>query len=299
MKFTNENTKMSILLIINPVSGNGPRERIFNLFEQYSKRMNFSYKIYETTKHQDRQNISKLLEEDNYDRVIVAGGDGTINIVGSLLVNTNIKLGIIPIGSANGLACELDIPDDPEEAFKIAMGNTIRSIDAIHLGNDKYCFHLSDFGLNARVVKRFEQSGKRGLSSYARQYMRELFRAYPGKFKIGCQNEMVVYKAEMVVIANARHYGTGAMINPTGEIDDGRFEICIIKPYPVYAIFIFLFAFLTGRLHKMSYVKILSCTEATIHNLSRHPFQLDGEVSGEPQKIHFEIVYRCIDMLMP
>jgi diacylglycerol kinase (ATP) len=290
---------MLILFIINPVSGNGSREKIFGLFEQYSKRMKFSYRIYETIKQQDRQNISKLLNEDNYDRVIVAGGDGTINIVGSLLVNTNIKLGIIPIGSANGLARELDIPDDPDEAFKIALGNNIKAIDAIQLNNGKYCFHLSDFGLNARVVKRFEKSGKRGLASYARQYIRELFRAHPGKFKIICQKQQLIDKAEMVVIANASHYGTGAVINPPGNINDGRFEICIIKPYPVYAIFTFLFAFLTRRLHKISYVKILSCTDATIHNLSQQPFQLDGEVSGEHQTIHFQIIYRCLHILTP
>ncbi len=83
--------------------------------------------------------------------------------------------------------------------------------------------HLSDIGVNAKIVDKFDKGNLRGILGYGKYFMEELKNAKPAKFKIISSNKSRKKKAYMIIFANAAQYGTGAVINPLSKLDDGLF----------------------------------------------------------------------------
>jgi diacylglycerol kinase (ATP) len=290
------NSKKRILFVINPKSGRGQQQNTDAVLSRFSEEYSFNYKIYRTTGENDSEEISSQIKDFKPETVIAVGGDGTVNMVAAELIGRDIRLGIIPAGSANGLAHNLEIPENFEAALKKNLTSRSVSIDVIQINKKYYCLHLGDIGLNARIVKRFEEEGSKGMLGYGKQLFKELFE---GKTSFTFYLEIAGHrkrkmKAEMLVIANAKRFGTGAIINPTGKINDGKFEIIIIRPYPWWFVFTFLYASFTGHLHKMRYVKVFSTTRAGITLPEYQEFQIDGEVIPETKEISVEILHNAL-----
>ena len=292
------NQKKRILFVINPKSGRGQRQNIEDVLPRFSEEYDFEYKVYKTTGENDSEEISRQIEDFKPETVIAAGGDGTVNMVAGELIGKDIKLGIIPAGSANGLAYNLEIPENIEAALKKNLSGQVKAIDVIRINKKYYCLHLGDIGLNARIVKRFEEEGSKGLLGYGKQLLKELFegKTYFSFYIKLPEHRRRKMKAEMLVIANAKRFGTGAIINPTGELNDGKFEIVIIRPYPWWILFTFIYSGFTGHLHKMRYVKIYSASEAVITLTKLQEFQIDGEIIPETKEINVEILHNALKL---
>jgi diacylglycerol kinase family enzyme len=101
----------------------------------------------------------------------------------------------------------------------------------------------------------------------------------------------------MVVIANAQSYGTGVQINPNGRWGDGKFEIVVIKPYPWWFFFTFIYAGFTGKLDKMQYVKVFTSTEAEIVFNKKQDLQIDGEVMEPVERIKLKIIPAALQVI--
>lgn len=292
-------TLTKILFVINLKSGIGSARDFQEKLEESAQGHHFEWFIFETTGDNDRKEIRRLLKKVKPDAVFAVGGDGTVNLVASELIGSDIIMGIIPAGSANGLAFNLGLSDDLDKLLESLEHQAMIMIDGIRVNKKHFCFHLGDIGINARIVNRFEKEGSKGMMGYGKQLIKELFnRKTWFSFYVqvpGQQRKKM--KAEMVVIANATSYGTGAMINPTGKPDDGKFELVIIRPYPWWFIFTFMYAVFTGKLHKMRYIKIISASEAEITLVKPQDFQLDGEVIHAKKKIKAEIVPGAVKML--
>ncbi len=287
-----------ILFVINPASGAGQKDDFESIISAYSQKEGFDYQIYKTTGNEDKKEIKRYIKSFEPDLVIASGGDGTINLVASELVGSQIKLGLIPSGSANGLAYNLGVPSLFEEALRVNFSGNYIPFDVIRINKTHYCFHLSDVGINARIVKRFEQEGDKGFAGYGKQLFKELFTS---RTSFGClvetDGKARKIKAEMVTVANAHSYGTGVKINPTGNYRDGRFEIVIIKPYPWWFVFTFIYAGFTGKLHKMQYVKVFTASKAKIQFKEKQDFQIDGEVMPPLKKIKLEIIPSALQIV--
>ncbi|HYH56260.1 MAG TPA: diacylglycerol kinase, partial [Anseongella sp.] len=165
--------------------------------------------------------------------------------------------------------------------------------------NGHFSLHLADVGFNARVVKRFEQDKKRGLLVYARHLFRELFLIKVYRFQILCDGRKFKRKAVSLTFANSSKYGTGAVINPVGRIDDGKFELCIVKPFPKYYLPVIAFKFFAGNVHESDYVEIVSCREALITCSRKTTLQIDGEVIGKTSQIKVEMFSRSVKIILP
>ncbi len=291
--------KQKILFVINPVSGNIDKLRFErNIVEQAEER-NYEFRIYKTIPDDDASALKAEITDFDPETVAVAGGDGTLNMVACLLQGTAIKMGIIPLGSANGMAAELGIPDNWRNALQIVFSGHAASVDMVRINRKYLSLHVSDIGLNARVIKWYTKQGRHGLFGYARQFFREMFISRPVKYYITADGRKYFRRAHMVAIANAKKYGTGAILNPLGQMDDGKFELCIFKPYPFYAIFSFFIAFFAGRLHKHRYVKIISCSHAKIAVKHKQDLQIDGEPIGEVKTIHIDILSKVLQIIVP
>lgn len=287
-----EKSKSKILFVINPTSGTAAQADYRYIISEILNADKYEYKIFETTGKNDPEHIRRQIEEFEPDTVIAVGGDGTVNMAAVEIMGKNIKLGIIPSGSANGLAFNLNIPENFRKALKFNLHQKAGKMDVIKINGRHFCLHLSDVGINARIVKRFEKEGSKGLLGYGKQLFKELWAEksyFPFHIEIPGQKRKKM-NAEMIVIANAKSFGTGAIINPTGEIDDGKFELVIIRPYPWWFVFTFTVRAFTGKLHKMEYVRIYSASEAKITLPKKQECQVDGEIIPETDMLKVEIL---------
>ncbi|MGF1636628.1 MAG: diacylglycerol/lipid kinase family protein, partial [Cyclobacteriaceae bacterium] len=159
-------------------------------------------------------------------------------------------------------------------------------------------FHLSDIGINAKVIKRFEADHVRGFRGYLKQYFKELWHKEFLKYKIETEGKNYKGKAYMIVIANAKRYGTGAVINPNGNPGDGMFELCIIKDISFRGILIaFWSIFDNDALARATNLKVIPCKQAVIQLSKKQIFQVDGELIGDTKKLEIEIMPGVIQMI--
>lgn len=287
-----------ILFVINPTSGTGKTVDYEPDIKRHSEAFGFKYMIYYTTGNADSAKLKNQINFFNPEMVIAVGGDGTINVVARLLIGTDVTLGIIPNGSANGLAFNLNIPTNFESALKINLEAHIKAIDILLINDEHFCFHLSDLGLNARIVKRFEKEGSKGLIGYGKQLFKELLlpKSY-FSFSLKTDDAMKNSKAEMLVITNAHSFGTGVKINPEGDLSDGLFEIVVIKPYPWWFFFTSVFTGFTGNLHKMQYVNVYKTSHAEIELKHSQDFQIDGEIKDKTKSIKIDLIKNALNVV--
>ena len=241
--------------------------------------------------------LKKHINEFSPETVVACGGDGTVNFVADHILNRNIKLGIVPMGSYNGMAYQMGIPSDIREALKIIKHGQTRPVDAIRINSEYICLHLSDLGTNARVIKRYKADRFKGFKGYIIQYFKELSKTKKFRCDIKTEQNSIKAKVAMVIIANAAYYGTGVTVNPEAELDDGLFEIILIKSYPFWFLFYVLIALLRGSSGKEKWTNIIKCKHAEITVKPAQELQVDGELAGSSVNISPEILSQQLEIL--
>src|SRR5688572_11092545 len=124
---------MKILFIINPVSGGKEKHDWEAAVRAYFKDRSESIEIYLLTGKDDRVSIQHHIDHIKPDRVVSVGGDGTVKLVAEIIKETPIPLGILPAGSANGMARELNIPLNIEQALEVIVNGVCKKIDVIRI----------------------------------------------------------------------------------------------------------------------------------------------------------------------
>lgn len=284
------------ILVVNPISGDVDKAEIIETATAFAENENIDLIVFETTGKNDEKSIQRLQEENDAERIIIVGGDGTIKMVAEAVQDHNVILGIIPGGSANGLSVDLNLPDEIEENLKIAFHNSYMEMDMISI-NGKKSLHLSDIGINAELVKNYENSNVRGKLGYALQAINTLTGLKePFHAKIETKGRTVETEARMVVIANSQKYGTGVTINPDGVMNDGKFEIVIIKNLDL----IVFGKILSGNMPiESGDVEIISTDKATITTNVPVSFQIDGEYCDEVTNLEVEILPGQMKVAIP
>jgi len=272
------------VFVVNPISGDVDKTNISNLVNNFSLENNIDCIVYETTGNDDGAKIKSLFEVHHPERVIIAGGDGTIKMTAEALEKDDIIFGILPAGSANGLAVDLNLPATIQENLNIAFFGPYKPIDMIDINGLK-SLHLSDIGLNADLIKNYEKSTTRGKLGYALQVITTLSDMdEPFEANIICEEKTLTCHARMIVIANAQKYGTGVIINPKGKMDDGFFEVIVFKNFDL----LIFGKIIVGNMPLNSDdVEIITTKKANITTNVPVNFQVDGEFCGE--KTHLDV----------
>ncbi|RYY43768.1 MAG: diacylglycerol kinase family lipid kinase, partial [Chitinophagaceae bacterium] len=165
---------LKILFVVNPQSGKTDIDWLQIITDHFAEET-ATAEILELEKDCDPEVISKKIDEFKPQRVIAVGGDGTVKLVAEqILDKPEISLGILPAGSANGMAKELNIPVKPEDALKLCYDGVPQKIHLIKV-NDEICIHLSDVGFNAFVIKMFESQEGRGMWGYVKASWKALW----------------------------------------------------------------------------------------------------------------------------
>lgn len=276
------NSENYILIVVNPIAGDSDKTQIINTVKNEILNRNLSFQLYETTGKNDTLEIATLIKKLNPSRILVCGGDGTISLVASCILGTEICLGIIPAGSANGMAVNFDLPPNLIDQIEIALSDFKMKIDALFI-NDEICLHIADLGLNAELIRNYEESGVRGKFGYLLQTIPTLFNTdSPFHFKIEAEEGTFEETGILLAIANANKFGTGATINPNGKMNDGKFEILIFKNLD----FIEIFKTINNKPDLSSdFVSVISTRKAHISSKKKVPFQIDGEFLGKVDQV--------------
>ncbi len=285
------------IFVLNPIAGGKRKARVPVQIDRFCDRAKCNFRIYKTTGHNDLNNLRKVFEVFAPDAVVAIGGDGTVNLVGNLLVYTDIPLGIIPLGSGNGLAKDLGLPLDIEEAFERIHRFETKYIDSLNV-NGINCFHLSDLGYNARIVRRFAYGKLRGKISYFWYGISEFLRFKPFAFELKTKIESYTGQAFMLIISNANKFGTNISVNPLGEIDDGWFEVSIFKPFPKFRVPYIGYHLLKSNIHQTPFYKVVRTRKAVIKNISGEPLHIDGEPVSLAQEIQVEVMSKSLRVIM-
>ena len=286
----------NVLLVVNPISGALDKTDLIQQIELEVKKIDARLNIFQTTGEVDLRNLEKRIQEFQPCRILIAGGDGTIKLTAEAIKEERIPVGIIPAGSANGLAANLDLPVTLEKQIHIALGDTFQKIDIIEV-NGEFCLHIADFGVNAELIGKYAESNIRGKLGYILHSIPTLIDSeYPFKFKIEANNQTFNKEGILLAIANANSYGTGAKVNPHGKIDDGYFEILIFKHFDIIKI---LKTLRNEVDYDPEFMETLSTKEAIISCASPVAFQIDGEYLGRKKSIHAKILPTQLTIAIP
>ena len=289
---------MKLLFIVNPISGGVDKEPFLKEAEALCKNYGLSYDIFKTTGVNDKEEASKILHESKPDKVISVGGDGTTLFTSILLLGTDYPMGIIPLGSANGMATELFVKPSPIEAFKdIIMSDIVEGLDILLINNEHYTLHVGDVGINASIVDSYEKDKNRGMATYAKYFIEELKHMKPFNVTVKTDEQTITTKVFMSAICNSRKYGTGVPLNVVGNPMDGKFEIVLVESINLSSLLKAGLAAFDDKFYDSQTSKVLKTSKAELIFDEPRLLQLDGEVIGKYKTLSVELLAGAVNLI--
>jgi YegS/Rv2252/BmrU family lipid kinase len=275
---------MSIIAIVNPISGAGMDATVAGrrvaMIRDELKGRGLEAEIHLTTHAGHARALATAAAAADADLVIVWGGDGTVNEVGSGLAGTETPLGLIPAGSGNGLAGALGVPRAPRAALATLLGERMLSVDVGMLG-DRPFFNVAGIGLDAHIARLFNQRtrGRRGRLPYVMLSVRAGCRYVSQEYRVTLDGESpeTSHRALLIAFANGREYGMGMQIAPGALLDDGLLEASIVEDRPVLARFLDARYLTMGIIERAPKIVRRSVRAATVEADGEIEFHVDGE----------------------
>lgn len=289
--------KRRIWFIYNPNSGARKLKGFEDLIMQNLDLDKFDYIIQETRSPKDAMRLASAAVQENFDIVVAAGGDGTINEVVQGMGNSPLMLGIIPIGSGNGLARHLEIPLEPEKAIRLINSLNTRTIDIASINGYPFA-SIAGLGFDARVANKYRKLKKRGLYGYTRVVMTEFFRYRESEYILSFNGQKITRKALLLSIANSNQFGYNTIIAPTAQPDDGLLDMVIVKKFPVGEIPRVIGLLFTGKIDQSSYIESYKTTEVFIVRKRGKRVNIDGEAIKMGKEIFVRIQPAAIKVIV-
>lgn len=299
-----ENTSNTpkIFIVHNPVAGTSDPEEVRSKIENHLNSSGNKYQIYKTSGQENVREIVKKALQEGFQVVWAAGGDGTVAAVANGLVNENVSMGIIPIGTGNALAKELNIPLEVNAACDLLVGaHKTRELDVLKV-DDEYFVLAVSAGISAFTMAKTAREQKRRLGqlAYLLNGMRTILANSIWPFKVTIDGQTVVIRASEVVAANAGIIGYkpirwGDQVQP----DDGKADLCYVKVDSPAKLFPMLMNTLLNRQERL---REITCRPAKsfieIQGRRTIPVQGDGEDIGHTP-VRIEVVANSLPVIVP
>jgi diacylglycerol kinase family enzyme len=289
---------MKLFFIVNPISGGVDKEPFLKKAKKLCNYYGIEFKIFKTTGKNDEEEVLKSIEAFKPDKIASVGGDGTTLFCATTLLNTSYPMGIIPLGSANGMAAELLVNPVPIEALKdIIMSEIIEGIDILLINNKHYTMHIGDVGINASIVEAYENDKNRGMATYAKYFIDELNRLKPFKVTVKTEGKTIITNVFMAAICNARKYGTGVLLNDSGNMMDGKFEIVLVEKINLSSLLKAGLSAFNDEFYDSQSGQVISTNMAEIIFEEPRLLQLDGEVIEYYKNIKVELLEAAVKFI--
>lgn len=290
--------KKKIYIIINPKSGTSAKQGLPNKIASIFDASKFDIHFFITGYAGHGFEIAKQAVKDNVDYVIAVGGDGTVNEIASALIHSDVALGIIPMGSGNGLGRDLNISINPQKAIETIVEENIISIDYGKV-NGHIFFCTCGMGFDAEVAAKASGKKNRGSLMYFTNMLEIFFQQKPQTYEISWQDGFIKDKAFVVTCANASQYGYNAHIAPHADIQDGMMNVAILRPLSILDIPQTSLQLFTKKIDENRNMIELVTPKVTIKRETEGMIHIDGDPIMEGKEINVEIIPKGLKVLVP
>ncbi len=288
-----------LLAIINPLSGTSSKNDIPEKIEKRIAKLGMQPDIAFTEYSGHATELARKAADDNYDIVLSVGGDGTCNEIAKALVHTDTALGIIPIGSGNGLARHLGIPIGVNAALKSLFDEyKIVSIDYCEANGSPF-FCTCGVGFDAQISEKFASSKTRGGLTYLIKSIEEYFKYKNEQYVIETADKEITEKAFIIACGNASQYGNNAYIAPYASICDGLIDVTVVRPFNFIEVLPMMIQLFTKTLHLNPHVRNFTSSEFKIIRENAGIMHIDGEPVVMPAEINIKCIHRGLKVMLP
>jgi len=294
------------IFFINPIAGTKNKERLINYINLKCVENKLIFEILFTDEKGEYYFLQDKIRSENITDVIICGGDGTINHIAKHLIGIDINIGIIPVGSGNGLAFAAGIKTDYKKSIDVILKGYSDWIDGFYVNNHFSCM-LSGLGFDAFVANAFLRKKRRGLFTYILICLRYFFisKSYP--FEISFDHQKLQTRAFFISIANSNQFGNYVKIAPKAKLNDGLLDIIIVtKKNKIMMAMLLLKQVLFGTiqrgkdvLHKNKNLYYFQVPQIKIKNPMLAPIHIDGEPINTEEFVSIKIQSKAIKLLQP
>ncbi len=283
---------MRYALVVNPAARSGKSKGALPKIKAFFERRKEKLTIYKTQKKGDAIEMAKKASK-THGVVIAGGGDGTINEVINGIAGTKAALGIVPMGTTNVLAMELDIPDKPVEACKLIVSKKPVKID-IGQVNGRYFLSWAGIGLDSHMIRDTENipiiKKILGKISYPLIGLKTLLTYSPTKMSVNADGKR--YTGHFILVGNIKYYGGKFRVYPKAEVNDGLLDVCIFKKKSLIHTFKYTLAMGIGQHVNYDDVDYIQAKNIRIDTYDKILIHTDAELASEtPAKISIKPLF--------
>lgn len=286
-----------VFLVINRHAGNKEGAKALEIVVPYLIKKGCLVE-YSFTNH--RKHATELAEKaasEGYDIVAAVGGDGTVNEVAQGLYGAGVKMGIIPMGSGNGLARELGISMDMKKSAKALIKGKNLKVDVCKLNNQRFLCTCG-IGFDAMIADKMSKSSKRGFLKYIQLVIKESIFFKPIQVRMKIDGLMIEKSVFLITFANASQFGNNAYIAPEASMTDGIIDVVVVKRFAKIWMPVFAIALFSKQITKLPFVDCYKAKEIELEKAETPYFHFDGEpgLLTIPAKINLDsekIWVRC------
>ena len=288
-----------VLVLINPKSGVGGPYRYISAIEKVWDTPEYDVVFQFSQSAQDGTDKVRRAIARGTDTVLVVGGDGMVNSIGSVLVHTPVRLGVLPAGSGNGFARHFKIPLHPNDAAEALFNGYTTSIDVGKV-NERLFFVTCSMAWDGALVETFEKYPFRGLVPYVLAGAQQLleYRAQP--FHVDIDGEQLKLKHPLIfTVANLSQFGSDVLVAPDAKADSGDLELVAIEKSNIPLVLSQVHRFIEKTFHHHPLVTNRHFKKMTVRRESDSPIQVDGEVFDGGTLIEVEVLPSALNVIVP
>jgi YegS/Rv2252/BmrU family lipid kinase len=272
---------MRVQLIANPVSGRGRSRRLVACVTDLLRSGGHRTEVFWSRGPGDaRENAGRL--GSGVDRILVVGGDGTLNeVLNGLADPTRRPIAQLATGTANILAHELALPRDPEGVARMVSAGPVRRLD-MGLAGERRFLMVASAGFDAMVTRRIalSRTATLGYLGYAAPILGALREYEPPRISVRVDDRPAI-EGQLVLVSNTRNYGGLFTMADLARCDSGRLDVCVLRDGSLGGLARTAAAGLTGGLSRRDDVEYLTGRRIRIDSSQRVPVQIDGDHVGQ------------------
>lgn len=295
-----------IIYLINPISGTKEKSSLKEVISKKTKNQNIHFEILTTSRSGNYEHLRHKIVEENITDIVTCGGDGTISAAAAALMDLDIRFGIIPMGSGNGLALTAKIPVSPAKALDVIFAGKAAKVDGFYI-NDKFSCMLCGLGFDAQVAHDFAREKKRGLQTYIKISAINFFKAKPYRFSVESKEQNFEAEAFFISIANSNQFGNNFKIAPQASLKDGFLDIVIVKKMNKFMLPFSILGQITGinamqqlddHINRRNII-YFQTKNLKILNTQNAPLHIDGDPTSTSTVFNIQIKPKAFRLLQP
>lgn len=299
---SNFSNVMRAVIIYNPYAGSGQAQanrQALDAAANIWREHGWQVSLNPTTGPGDATRLAHLAAHHQYDLVVAAGGDGTINEVVNGLAGSSTVLATLPFGTVNVWARELGLPLQPRAAAETMLSWQVRTID-LGRADGRYFLLMAGVGFDATITYGVNAAEKRrlGALAYVLLALKTAWKIRGTRVRITLDGRRVRRRVLMVVLGNTQLYGGILRITRRARIDDGLLDVCVLKGNTLWSGLSHALSLLSQRTSLDPEIEYYRARTVQITGRPGLRVQVDGDTIGQTP-MHFDVAPRALQALMP